>query len=508
MENNRIYGRLKTQLEQLNEADYDHHKIVFLEDVPGAMPRTYNAPKCAEVALITNTNFEEMRQNYKRSVVIPLQPNHRLEEIPHYHPAFLPLCYPLFHFVGEEGWKINKLSDSNSSNRKITLCAFSSYILQVRDANVPADSEEKIQFDTVLCGNGLTQQFVNDLFISVENDRLGYLRTHQKQLKVELYQGLVDAVTAGEENLAGLQMILPSSHIGSPRWYHSQYQDGMARVRKFGKPELFITFTCNPNWPEIKSAMKGFEHGGSNARPDLIARIFQIKLEAMMNDIVDNEIFGTVTGYIYAMEWQKRGLPHAHILVFLSTADAIRTSDVIDKAVCAEFPDPHQQPQLYQIVHTHMVHGPCGRSVPGRPCCEKTGTCSEGYPKQLQKETILTEDSYPQYRRRAPRDGGYTFTYNPSQRFDPIILDNGWVVPYNAYLLFKYLAHINIELCSSLKAIKYLHNYIFKGCDKAQVAVMQQGIFLNSLVMGLLTIIYIISRNQPTLTRDIIRNTS
>ena len=88
MENNRIYGRLKTQLEQLNEADYDHHKIVFLEDVPGAMPRTYNAPKCAEVALITNTNFEEMRQNYKRSVVIPLQPNHRLEEIPHYHPAF------------------------------------------------------------------------------------------------------------------------------------------------------------------------------------------------------------------------------------------------------------------------------------------------------------------------------------------------------------------------------------------------------------------------------------
>lgn len=31
----------------------------------------------------------------------------------------------------------------------------------------------------------------------------------------------------------------------------SRYQDAMAIVREKGKPDLFVTFTCNPNWPEI-----------------------------------------------------------------------------------------------------------------------------------------------------------------------------------------------------------------------------------------------------------------
>jgi hypothetical protein len=33
------------------------------------------------------------------------------------------------------------------------------------------------------------------------------------------------------------------------------YQDAMARVRKFGKPDLFVTFTCNPKWKEITDAL-------------------------------------------------------------------------------------------------------------------------------------------------------------------------------------------------------------------------------------------------------------
>ncbi|GBM96057.1 hypothetical protein AVEN_111450-1 [Araneus ventricosus] len=37
------------------------------------------------------------------------------------------------------------------------------------------------------------------------------------------------------------------------------YQDAMAMVRKFGRPDLFVTFTCNPSWPEILNAMQGRE---------------------------------------------------------------------------------------------------------------------------------------------------------------------------------------------------------------------------------------------------------
>lgn len=50
-------------------------------------------------------------------------------------------------------------------------------------------------------------------------------------------------------------------------------------------------------------------------------------------------------------------------------------------------------------------------------------------------------------------------------------LDNRWVVPYNPYLLRMFNCHINVEVCSSIKAVKYLFKYIYKGHDRACVSI-------------------------------------
>lgn len=46
------------------------------------------------------------------------------------------------------------------------------------------------------------------------------------------------------------------------------------------------------------------------------------------------------------------------------------------------------------------------------------------------------------------------------------MLNNRWVVPYNPYLLARFDCHINVEVCSTIKAVKYLYKYIYKGHDK------------------------------------------
>ena len=63
-----------------------------------------------------------------------------------------------------------------------------------------------------------------------------------------------------------------------------------------------------------------------------------------MKDIIQNQIFGKVLSYIYVVEFQKRGLPHAHILVILEEKSKPKTTDDYDKIVCAELPDKKKTP--------------------------------------------------------------------------------------------------------------------------------------------------------------------
>ena len=53
----------------------------------------------------------------------------------------------------------------------------------------------------------------------------------------------------------GRHVILPATFEGSPRSMHQHYLDAMAIVLNVSKPDLFITFTCNSQWPEIQNEL-------------------------------------------------------------------------------------------------------------------------------------------------------------------------------------------------------------------------------------------------------------
>ena len=114
----------------------------------------------------------------------------------------------------------------------------------------------------------------------------------------------------------------------------------------------------------------------------------------LMEVIVKGKIFGTVRCWMYTIEWQKRGLPHAHILVWLK--EKIRP-DQIDLLISAELPDPRLDPRLFQTVKNSMLHGPCGPLNKNSPCM-KDGKCTKCFPRPFLKETQTGEDGYPLYR--------------------------------------------------------------------------------------------------------------
>ena len=311
----------------------------------------------------------------------------------------------------------------------------------------------------------LCQQYWCDQWVKTEECNLNYIRHNQQKLKSSLYQGLVDAVAADAARDQGRFVVLPSTHIGSPRHCHQQYQDSMAVVRQYGKPDLFITFTCNPKWEEISKHLK--QNQTAADRPDIVARVFQMKLQELLKDIVKGKIFGTVTAIMHVIEFQKRGLPHAHILLILESADKLNTTIVYDQVVSAQLPNPQMQPILFQRVTKHMLHGPCGLINPNCPCMEN-GSCTKDYPKSFNSETKDTHDSFPEYQRRSPEDNGISYNvYKNNMLYHTV--DNTWVVPYNAFLLLKFDAHINVEICSSIQAVKYLYKYVYKGHDKVMV---------------------------------------
>ena len=67
---------------------------------------------------------------------------------------------------------------------------------------------------------------------------------------------------------------------------------------------------------------------------------------------------GKEIAYVYTIEFQKRGLPHAHILIVLESEDKFCDSGIIDRFVCAEIPPADQNLRLHEIVTKCMMHGP------------------------------------------------------------------------------------------------------------------------------------------------------
>ncbi|XP_058784726.1 uncharacterized protein LOC131659570 [Vicia villosa] len=259
--------------------------------------RIYNQPTVSEVAalIVGDVNTAE-----KRDIIMHKQSG-QLQRIDEYHTSYLGFQYPLLFPYGEDGYRPNirhRNKDShnrpNSDSSDVVVDtedvqweqATKINRLTIREWFAFCIQDRKNEAQTILRSRRLFQQFLVDGFTMMESERLRWLRKNQSKLRVGKYSYLTDARSNGQTDGAntGKRVVLPSSYVGSRRYMDQLYFDGMAIRSYVGFPDLFITFTCNPNWPELQRVLASNNLKPSD-RPDLITRIFKMKFDELLSDL-------------------------------------------------------------------------------------------------------------------------------------------------------------------------------------------------------------------------------
>ena len=124
--------------------------------------------------------------------------------------------------------------------------------------------------------------------------------------------------------------------VGGKRDMLRRYYDAMCVCQKLGKPTYFVTVTCNPYWAEVRVAC--VQSGQSYMeRPNIVALVFALKLAALRADLYQHGFLGQSIAHLDVIEFQKRGLPHAHILLVMPR-HTCPTAAIVDTIVSAKLP--------------------------------------------------------------------------------------------------------------------------------------------------------------------------
>jgi len=113
----------------------------------------------------------------------------------------------------------------------------------------------------------------------------------------------MDSLASGEVRglNAGKRVILSKDFPGSDSDVQCRSKDAMELVATYGRPDYFVTMTCNPYWPEITELLLPGQT--PQDRPDIVARVYRAKLLDLHDFLIKKGHFGKVAAWDHVTEF-------------------------------------------------------------------------------------------------------------------------------------------------------------------------------------------------------------
>lgn len=265
---------------------------------------------------------------------------------------------------------------------------------------------------------------------------------------------------------------------GSSAYWRTALNELVAQIRLLGPPTYFVTFSCNDlHWPDMKKALL-IADGRPNEDPQsldalatqvvvekypaIVSRHFMIRVSALMKFIRRNtEIFGgQVEDFWWRIEFQNRGSPHLHMVLWIKDHPSFDTPEGIqqlDRVCTCEMPD--EGSENYELVKGCQIHRhtwTCRKKDP------TSSVCRFSFPRQVCTETRIVAHSSTDF----IKSGGRICLLKRRHQ-------DRWVNNYNVTLLNLWQGNIDIQPCGSNESIAF---YVAKYISKAEPTELDVGV--------------------------------
>jgi hypothetical protein len=339
------------------------------------------------------------------------------------------LVYPLIFWDGHGGCGS---ADSDESRRVPTLIRKSLIALCLQDRG---HFIHKLQT--------LREEFICAISGRLSNMRVQFLAKAQRRYFAREDE-IRDPIEEDRVKEYGMRTFIPSSLTDSNEYWRDVATKCFALSTQLGAPTFFLTFTMNPYWLEFQALKRGDAAYSDSA---MAAIIFRLKLNGLMKFIESRRTLGKVLAFVWRIEYQKRGLPHAHVLFWTDydTSSIPAVEKVVNVRLPKDSPfqaDRNMTCDFRILIEHYQMHKHSKR------CWTAERSCRFGYPQPVEEQTVIRRYRYVMARDEAERN----------------------VVPHNPAILAAFRCHHCLEVIHSDQCIGYVLKYCSKNSDDGQVS--------------------------------------